>query len=102
MEIFGIMICLKYIMRDADTVFHLATQIDEDRSIIEPKMMDDANVLSALNILEITRLFDGEKVIYVSTNETHSVRSMLAHNGILTGIFPHYASSAILLAKVPS
>jgi dTDP-D-glucose 4,6-dehydratase len=88
-------------MRDVDRVFHFATQIDEDRPMIEPRMLCDVDLLSALNTLAITRFFDGEKVIHASTNEVHGVRLMLVHHGLLTCIFSHDASSAILLAKVP-
>lgn len=89
-------------MRDVDTVFHPAAQIDKDRSIIEPEMMYDVNVLGAKAILEIAHFYDVGTTIHVSTSEIHGVRPMLVHNGLLACIFPHYASSVILLTKVPS
>jgi UDP-glucose 4-epimerase len=62
---------LEKIMRDVDAVFHLAAQIHVDRSIIEPKLTYDINVLGTQNILEIARVFDVEKVVHASTSEVY-------------------------------
>ena len=59
------------VMRDVDAVFHLAAQIHVDRSIIEPKLTYDINVLGTQNILEIARIFDIEKIIHASTSEVY-------------------------------
>jgi len=62
---------LEKIMRDVDAVFHLAAQIHVDRSIVEPKLTYDINVLGTQNILEIARMYDVEKVIHASTSEVY-------------------------------
>ena len=60
---------LEKIMRDADVVFHLAAQIHVDRSMVEPQLTYEVNVLGTQNILEAARIGDVEKVIYSSTSE---------------------------------
>jgi UDP-glucose 4-epimerase len=62
---------LEKIMRDVDAVFHLAAQIHVDRSIIEPKLTYDINVLGTQNVLEIARMNDVEKIIHASTSEVY-------------------------------
>jgi len=62
---------LEKIMRDVDAVIHLAAQIHVDRSIIEPRLTYDINVLGTQNVLEIARIFDVEKVIHASTSEVY-------------------------------
>lgn len=62
---------LEKIMRDVDAVFHLAAQIHVDRSIIEPRLTYDINVLGTQNILEIARVYDVEKVVHASTSEVY-------------------------------
>ena len=62
---------LEKIMRDVDVVFHLAAQIHVDRSIIEPKLTYEINVLGTQNILEVARMYDIEKIIHASTSEVY-------------------------------
>ena len=62
---------LEKMMRDVDAVFHLAAQIHVDRSIIEPKLTYEINVLGTQNILEVARMYDVEKVIHASTSEVY-------------------------------
>ena len=62
---------LEKIMRDIDVVFHLAAQIHVDRSIIEPQLTYEVNVLGTQNILEVARTYDVEKVICTSTSEVY-------------------------------
>lgn len=62
---------LEKITRDVDFVFHLAAQIHVDRSIVEPKMTYEVNVLGTQNILEVARMYDVKKVIYASTSEVY-------------------------------
>ncbi|MGD0728655.1 MAG: SDR family NAD(P)-dependent oxidoreductase [Candidatus Micrarchaeaceae archaeon] len=54
-----------------DVVFHLAAQIHVDRSIIEPKLTYDTNVMGTLNVLEAARMLDVKKVIYASSSEVY-------------------------------
>jgi UDP-glucose 4-epimerase len=62
---------LEKLVRDVDVVFHLAAQIHVDRSIIEPKLTYDINVLGTLNVLEAARMYDVNKVIHASTSEVY-------------------------------
>jgi UDP-glucose 4-epimerase len=62
---------LEKIMRDVEVVFHLASQIHVDRSIVEPKFTYEVNVLGTQNILEAARVFDVRRVIHVSTSEVY-------------------------------
>jgi len=62
---------LEKIMRDVDVVFHLAAQIHVDRSIVEPKLTYEVNVLGTQNILEAARVYDIKKVIHTSTSEVY-------------------------------
>lgn len=62
---------LEKIMRDVDTVFHLAAQIHVDRSYIEPKLTYEVNVMGTQNILEVARIHDAKRVIYASTSEVY-------------------------------
>lgn len=62
---------LEKIVRDVDVVIHLAAQIHVDRSILEPKLTYDVNVFGTLNILELARRYDINKVIHTSTSEVY-------------------------------
>lgn len=62
---------LEKITRDVDIIFHLAAQIHVDRSVIEPKLTYDINVLGTQNVLEVSRMFDVDKVIHASTSEVY-------------------------------
>lgn len=61
----------KIISSDIDAIIHLAAQIHVDRSIIEPRETYETNVLGTLNVLELARRYDVEKVIYASTSEVY-------------------------------
>jgi UDP-glucose 4-epimerase len=62
---------LEKIIKDVDVVFHLAAQIHVDRSIVEPRLTYEINVLGTQNILEVSRMYDVEKVIHASTSEVY-------------------------------
>lgn len=62
---------LEKIMRDIDVIFHLAAQIHVDRSIVEPQLTYEVNVLGTQNILEVARIYDVGKVICASTSEVY-------------------------------
>lgn len=62
---------LEKIMRDVDAVIHLAAQIHVDRSIIEPKLTYEVNVLGTQNILEVARTYDVDKILHASTSEVY-------------------------------
>lgn len=62
---------LENIMPGVDIVFHLAAQIHVDRSIVEPKLTYEVNVLGTQNILEASKMYDVQKVIHASTSEVY-------------------------------
>jgi UDP-glucose 4-epimerase len=62
---------LEKIMPGVDAVFHLAAQIHVDRSIVEPKLTYEINVLGTQNVLEAARMYDVKKVIHTSTSEVY-------------------------------
>ncbi len=62
---------LEKIVPGVNVIVHLAAQIHVDRSIIEPKLTYDINVTGTLNILELARKYDIEKVAYASTSEVY-------------------------------
>lgn len=61
----------KLISQGVDVIIHLAAQIHVDRSIIEPRLTYDINVFGTLNVLELARRYDVEKVIHTSTSEVY-------------------------------
>lgn len=61
---------VKRIVREVDTVFHLAAQIHVDRSTVQPKLTFDVNVTGTQNILEAARRYD-KRVIHTSTSEVY-------------------------------
>lgn len=62
---------LEKIVRDVDVIIHLAAQIHVDRSILEPKLTYDVNIFGTLNIMELARRYDINKVIHTSTSEVY-------------------------------
>jgi len=62
---------LEKVMRDVDVVFHLAAQIHVDRSIIEPRLTYEVNVVGTQNVLEVARIYDVDKIIHASTSEVY-------------------------------
>ena len=62
---------LEKLMPGVNVICHLAAQIHVDRSIIEPKLTYDINVLGTQNILEAARMYDIDKIIYMSTSEVY-------------------------------
>jgi len=62
---------LEKLISDTDVIFHLAAQIHVDRSVIEPKMTTEVNVLGTQNVLEAARRYDVQKIIHASTSEVY-------------------------------
>lgn len=62
---------LEKIMTDVDVVFNMAAQIHVDRSVVEPKLTYDINILGTQNILETARMHDVKRVIHSSTSEVY-------------------------------
>jgi len=85
---------LEKIMPGVDVVCHLAAQIHVDRSIIEPQLTYNVNVLGTQNVLEAARMYDVEKVIYVSSSEVYgSAESVpMDENHPLNAAHPYGAS----------
>ena len=51
-----------------DVVFHLAAQADVQRSIKEPRLDADANVMGTINVLEACRKAGVRKIVFASTS----------------------------------
>lgn len=62
---------LEKVMPEIDVIFHLAAQIHVDRSVVEPKITYEINVLGTQNVLEVARMYDVKKVINASTSEVY-------------------------------
>lgn len=62
---------LEKIISRVDVIMHLAAQIHTDRSIVEPRITYDINVLGTQNILELAKFYDIKKIIYASTSEVY-------------------------------
>jgi UDP-glucose 4-epimerase len=62
---------LEKVMPGIDVIFHLAAQIHVDRSVVEPKITYEINVLGTQNVLEVARMYDVKKVINASTSEVY-------------------------------
>ena len=87
---------LEKIMPGVDAVCHLAAQIHVDRSIIEPKLTYDINVLGTQNILEAARMYDVDKIIHVSTSEVYGTAQYTPMNEAHPLNAPHpYGASKI-------
>jgi UDP-glucose 4-epimerase len=87
---------LEKIMPDVDAIIHLAAQIHVERSIIEPKLTYDVNVLGTLNLLEAARRYDVEKIIHTSTSEVYGTAQKLPMNEDHPLCAPHpYGASKI-------
>ncbi len=55
----------------ADVIIHLAAQIHVDRSVVEPKLTYETNVIGTLNVMEAARMLDVKRVIHASTSEVY-------------------------------
>lgn len=81
---------------DINTVIHLAAQIHVDRSIIEPKLTYNVNVLGTLNVLEYARRYDIERIIHTSTSEVYGSARKIPMNEDHPLCAPHpYGASKI-------
>ena len=67
---------LEKVIPGCDAVFHLAAQIHVDKSVIEPTLTYNVNVLGTLNVLELSRLYDVGKVIFASSSEVYGTAQM--------------------------
>ncbi len=85
---------LEKIMKDVDAVFHMAAQIHVDRSVVEPRLTYEINVLGTQNILEAARTYDVKKVIQASTSEVYgsSIYSPMDEGHPLNAPHPYGAS----------
>lgn len=87
---------LEKIMPGVDIVCHLAAQIHVDRSLIEPRLTYDINVLGTQNVLEAARMYDVEKVIYFSSSEVYGSAEFVPMNESHPLNAPHpYGASKI-------
>ena len=61
----------EHLMSEVGVIFHCAAQIHVDRSIVEPELTIQCNVLGTLNVLELARKFDVKTLIHMSTSEVY-------------------------------
>lgn len=87
---------LEKIMPHADIIIHLAAQIHVERSIIEPRLTYEVNVLGTLNVLEAARRYDVQKIIHTSTSEVYGSAQSVPMNEDHPLCAPHpYGASKI-------
>jgi UDP-glucose 4-epimerase len=81
-------------MHDVDAVIHLAAQIHVDRSVIEPRLTFETNVIGTLNVLEAARMADVKKVLHASTSEVYgtALYAPMDETHPLNAIHPYGAS----------
>lgn len=81
------------LIKEVDFVIHLAAQIHVDRSIIEPDLTFDVNVLGTLKVLELCRRYDA-KIIYASSSEVYgsAIYTPMDENHPLESPHPYGAS----------
>lgn len=85
---------LEKLIRDVDVIFHLAAQIHTDRSIVEPKLTYDINVLGTQNILEVARAYGTRQIIYASSSEVYgsAIYTPMDEEHPLNALHPYGAS----------
>jgi UDP-glucose 4-epimerase len=81
---------------NVDVVFHLAAQINVDRSIIEPRHTFEVNTLGTLNVLDAALENDIKLMIYASTSEVYgsAIRVPMREDHPLNPASPYAASKA--------
>jgi UDP-glucose 4-epimerase len=62
---------LEKVMRGCDYIFHLAAQVHVDRSMIEPELTWDINVMGTQKLLEMARFYDVKRFIHASSSEVY-------------------------------
>lgn len=87
---------LEKLMPGLDAICHLAAQIHVDRSIIEPQLTYDINVLGTQNVLEAGRMYDVDRIIYMSTSEVYGSAQTVPMDETHPLLAPHpYGASKI-------
>lgn len=78
---------------DCDVVYHLAAQINVDKSISDPEETIATNIIGTQNVLECARRF-GTKVVFASTSEVYGSSQMefMTEEHPLDGQSPYAAS----------
>jgi dTDP-glucose 4,6-dehydratase len=103
-------------LRDIDTVFHLAAQIAVPYSFANPRDFFETNVLGSLNVAQIARARETNRVVHVSTSEVYGsaqtvpiaedhpleprspyAASKLAAEKLMTSFYHSYALPAVVV-----
>lgn len=81
------------LVKDVDLVYHLAAQINVDKSIINPEETYDTNVKGTLNVLEACKLYK-KPLIFASSSEIYGSgqTDKIAENHPLDAQSPYAAS----------
>ena len=69
------------VMEGVDYVFHLAAQVHVGRSITEPEMTWEINVMGTQNILEVARFHKVKRVIHASSSEVYGTAQYIPMDG---------------------
>ena len=79
-----------------DTLLHLAAESHVDRSIREPAVFVRTNVVGTHNLLELSRMHDVDKFLYVSTDEVYGpiIEGYAKENDPFRPSSPYSASKA--------
>ena len=88
---------LKTLMKDTEAVLHLAALIDVEESLRNPYLYHQVNVCGTVNILEIARTYDIDKIILASSAAVYGEPSKIpiSENSPLRPISPYGLSKVI-------
>ncbi len=78
----------------SDFVYHLAAQINVDKSIAHPQETIDINLTGTVNVLDLCRKF-GKPLVFASTSEIYG-----GHDGLISEGSPTYAQSPYAVSKL--
>ena len=62
---------MEKVVPGVDAIFNMAAQVHVDRSVIEPRLTTEINILGTQNVLEVARMFDVKKVLHASSSEVY-------------------------------
>lgn len=82
-----------------DAVIHFAAESHVDRSIVDPSIFVDTNVLGTQYLLEAARTYDLQKFVHISTDEVYG---SLGAEGLFTETTPLAPNSPYSASKAAS
>jgi dTDP-glucose 4,6-dehydratase len=91
-----ISITTSHLIGKLDYIIHMGAESHVDRSISEPMLFAESNVLGTINMLEYAKDIEVEKFIYVSTDEVYGA---VAGDGLHSEGEPHKPSNPYSASK---